>query len=303
MGAKTLFKKLNNQFTSLRTVLEVIMQDGLSARSAAKLLNQLLQDDNPNTPKWYINDGFNNPRHMDNEDGQKGFECLSKVFTHDAFSDDLSKVTGISLATARLLRPDFSYLLDLYGFKATEIIPFLAEQGINIGDLSEQQPENSDLRETLKNRDQELKQWKARVQELEATGNQREKQLQAEIDRLSGDLREKEKEVEALVAKRDDCKREFAYWQTKAEAANTGYLDPNNPRYAPKLAAAVRAWQAVTNPGRRSPKKALEEWLREHAMEYDLIHPDGKPIELAIDDCAKIANWQLGGGAPKTPGG
>jgi len=42
------------------------------------------------------------------------------------------------------------------------------------------------------------------------------------------------------------------------------YLDPNNPRYAFKLAAAVRAWQAVTDPGGKHPKQALIKWLRGH---------------------------------------
>ncbi len=41
-----------------------------------------------------------------------------------------------------------------------------------------------------------------------------------------------------------------------------GYLDPQNPRYAPKLAAAVSAWEAVTEPGKKSPKQALDKWLR-----------------------------------------
>jgi len=49
-----------------------------------------------------------------------------------------------------------------------------------------------------------------------------------------------------------------------------GYLDSKNPRYAYKLAAAVRAWQAVTDPGKVSPKKALLKWLREHAAEFSL---------------------------------
>jgi hypothetical protein len=42
--------------------------------------------------------------------------------------------------------------------------------------------------------------------------------------------------------------------------------------YAPKLAAAVRAWNEVTsNPealNGKTPKKALEIWLRKHANEY-----------------------------------
>ena len=81
------------------------------------------------------------------------------------------------------------------------------------------------------------------------------------------------------------------------------YLDPTNPRYAPKLAATVRAWQAVTEPGKKSPKQALDKWLREHAAEFGMVDDDGNPINLAVEECSKIANWQPGGGATRTPGG
>lgn len=80
------------------------------------------------------------------------------------------------------------------------------------------------------------------------------------------------------------------------------YLNPSHPRYAPKLAAAVRAWQAVTDPRGRHPKQALSKWLREHAADFSLSDEDGKPNETGIDEAAKVANWQPGGGAPKTPG-
>lgn len=79
------------------------------------------------------------------------------------------------------------------------------------------------------------------------------------------------------------------------------YLDPKHSRYAPKLAAAVNAWIAVTDPGKISPKKALEKWLREHAAKFGMTDEDGNPINQAIEDCSKVANWQPGGGAPKTP--
>lgn len=79
------------------------------------------------------------------------------------------------------------------------------------------------------------------------------------------------------------------------------YLDPKNSRYAPKLAAAVRAWQAVTDPRGKHPKQALEKWLREHAAEFGLSDDEGKPNETGIGEVAKVANWQPGGGAPKTP--
>lgn len=80
------------------------------------------------------------------------------------------------------------------------------------------------------------------------------------------------------------------------------YLDPQNPRYAPKLAAAVSAWQAVTDPVGKHPKQALAKWLREHAVEFDLTDGEGKPNETGIEEVAKVANWQLTGGAAKTPG-
>lgn len=80
------------------------------------------------------------------------------------------------------------------------------------------------------------------------------------------------------------------------------YLDPVHPRYAPKLAAAVRAWLAVDDPKGKHPKQALMKWLREHAADFGLSDDDGKPNEQGIEECAKVANWQPGGGAPKTPG-
>jgi hypothetical protein len=87
-----------------------------------------------------------------------------------------------------------------------------------------------------------------------------------------------------------------------------GYLDPSHPNYAPKLAAAVRAWQAVTTDASlldngKSVKKNLERWLTDHASELGLLKKkDGKPNSEAIEDqIAKVANWDEEGGAPKTP--
>ena len=80
-----------------------------------------------------------------------------------------------------------------------------------------------------------------------------------------------------------------------------GYLDTRSNRYAPKLAAAVHAWQAVTDGNGKHPKQALLKWLREHAAEYGLTDEDGKVNETGIEEVAKVANWQPGGGAPKTP--
>jgi hypothetical protein len=75
--------------------------------------------------------------------------------------------------------------------------------------------------------------------------------------------------------------------------------------YAPKLAAAVHAWNEVTaNPealNGKTPKRALEVWLRKHANEYGLTNKDGNPNELGIEEICKVANWKPAGGASPTP--
>jgi hypothetical protein len=81
------------------------------------------------------------------------------------------------------------------------------------------------------------------------------------------------------------------------------YLDPGNTRYAPKLAAAVQAWKATHDPQGETPKQALTRWLNENAKAYGLSNAKGKLNSSGIKECAKVANWQSRGGAPKTPGG
>jgi hypothetical protein len=80
------------------------------------------------------------------------------------------------------------------------------------------------------------------------------------------------------------------------------YLDERNPRYAPKLAAAVRAWQSVADPKGKTPKQALQKWLREHAVEFGLVDDEGKLNETAVEEISKVANWKPEGGPGKTPG-
>lgn len=79
------------------------------------------------------------------------------------------------------------------------------------------------------------------------------------------------------------------------------YMDPEHPRYPPKLALAVRAWLVSEFHGEKSPKEAMKIWLREAAESWGMVNEDGTPNETAIEEIAKVANWQLSGGAPKTP--
>jgi hypothetical protein len=81
------------------------------------------------------------------------------------------------------------------------------------------------------------------------------------------------------------------------------YLNPDHPRYAAKLAAAVTAWMNVGEVPGTSPKQALVRWLRENASRFGLTDSEGLPITKGVDDIATVANWSPKGGAPKTPGG
>lgn len=85
------------------------------------------------------------------------------------------------------------------------------------------------------------------------------------------------------------------------EQPTTDYLDRRHPRYAHKLAAAIQAWQAIGEPSGRTPKQALEKWLREHAAAFELTKDDGTANELGIQEVSKVANWKREGGASKTP--
>jgi hypothetical protein len=46
----------------------------------------------------------------------------------------------------------------------------------------------------------------------------------------------------------------------------------------------------------------LSKWLRENAAHLGLSDDEGKVNETGVEEVAKVANWQLTGGAPKTPG-
>ena len=84
------------------------------------------------------------------------------------------------------------------------------------------------------------------------------------------------------------------------------FLDQGHKNYAPKLAAAIRAWQAVNADQElikgKTVKQALLKWLSKNADQFGLTKDDGSPNEQGIEEIAKISNWATKGGAPKTPG-
>lgn len=92
----------------------------------------------------------------------------------------------------------------------------------------------------------------------------------------------------------------FFFFPEEPEGA---YLSPTHPRYSPKLAAAVRAWQAMDDETlyTKNPKHSVQKWLRAHCSNYGLTGNDGNPLKSAIEEIAKIVNWNPKGGAPSTP--
>ncbi|WP_375626468.1 hypothetical protein [Bartonella sp. PS17NMGDW] len=80
------------------------------------------------------------------------------------------------------------------------------------------------------------------------------------------------------------------------------FQDPTHPRYAPKLAAIVAAWEAVSEvEGGKTVKGTLIKWLSDNAVQYKLVDDNNLPREKLIEELAAVANWEPTGGAPKTP--
>ena len=81
------------------------------------------------------------------------------------------------------------------------------------------------------------------------------------------------------------------------------YMNPKHSRYSPKLAAAVRVWQAMEDENLLRGKpvmSAMSDWMEMRYKELGLIWK-GEINKTAIAECAKIANWKTEGGATKTP--
>ncbi len=92
------------------------------------------------------------------------------------------------------------------------------------------------------------------------------------------------------------------------------YLDSMNPRYSSRLAAAVKAWQAMGDENFRrgkSAKTAMEHWITANYLELGLTqklgsvkhsYKAGDMNKSAVREAAKIANWEEEGGAPRSTG-
>lgn len=111
------------------------------------------------------------------------------------------------------------------------------------------------------------------------------------------------------LIKREAIESYFKQKNIQDHFFNTGdvvmkaYQDKSSPFYAPKLAAAIAVWEALTNNvdllKKTSPKKAAQKWLSEHAEELDILYK-GEINKTASEEIAKIVNFEEQGGVPKT---
>lgn len=82
------------------------------------------------------------------------------------------------------------------------------------------------------------------------------------------------------------------------EGAAEGFRDSSHPRYAPKLACAVAAWEATKKPLKgQSPKATLKAWITSNGVSFGLGNDSGVVTDTAADEIAKVSNWRLTGGA------
>ncbi len=144
--------------------------------------------------------------------------------------------------------------------------------------------------------------WMGRIVELEIVHRYRNGSTRAAVDVERSIVWPSS--VKSWLSDRGITTGFFFQRRGKNQSAVPDYLDPAHQRFAPKLAAAIRAWQAVGGQSAtngKSAKQALATWLTDNAPELGLVDGNGRPNTSGIEETAKVANWQLTGGAPKTP--
>ena len=125
------------------------------------------------------------------------------------------------------------------------------------------------------------------IAEVEADRDRHQK----EVERLQAELLE-------VADRSDERRREADHLRAQIvtlEAKAPQYLDSTHNHYSPRLAAAVRAWEAVVSSEaiNGTVKKALSEWLTQHAGEFRNLSAE------SILQCAYVANWKTTGGRVK----
>ena len=87
------------------------------------------------------------------------------------------------------------------------------------------------------------------------------------------------------------------------DGSEQSYKNKDNPRYSPKLATAIAAWEnVVTQMPNKSVKESLASWVQANGVNFDLADETGTVAKQAIEQVATVANWNTKGGATPTGG-
>jgi len=80
-----------------------------------------------------------------------------------------------------------------------------------------------------------------------------------------------------------------------------GFRDKAHPRYSPKLACAVAAWETVKTPARnKTAKETVVEWVQSNGATFGMAEGNGIVPKQAVEDVSKVVNWNTRGGAAPT---
>ncbi len=81
------------------------------------------------------------------------------------------------------------------------------------------------------------------------------------------------------------------------------FMNKEHPRYSPKLACAVSAWREIKHAAKnKTPKQTIEAWVGGNGVNYGLRNEDGIVPKAAVDEIARVVNWQPQGGVARTRG-
>ncbi len=87
---------------------------------------------------------------------------------------------------------------------------------------------------------------------------------------------------------------------SKSKPKPRDYMDKSHPHYSRKLACAVAAWEALLSlPKSKPTMDAIKKWVSDNGASYD-VGKDGKVPINALEQIAKVVNWNVLGGAPET---
>lgn len=85
------------------------------------------------------------------------------------------------------------------------------------------------------------------------------------------------------------------------KGASGGFRDKQHPRYSPKLACAIAAWENIERAMKNmSVKESVASWVQTNGVNYGMADDSGVIPNKAVEQVATVVNWNTKGGANPT---